>query len=65
MTITKLEPGKLWLEYPDIGDNKILGHISVPQSATKLLKEGWDLSCGLGRARGKWHIIEMWNVYPN
>lgn len=64
LTITKLEPGKLWLEYHDIGEDKVLGPISVPASATKLLKPGWDISCGLGRTRGKWQIIEMGNVYP-
>lgn len=65
LTVKKLEPGKLWLEYHGIGEDKTIGPISVPASATKLLKEGWDISCGLGRARGKWHIIEMGNVYPN
>ena len=65
MTISRLEPGKIWLEYHDIGEDKTLGPVTVPASATKLLKEGWDISCGLGRTRGKWQIIEMGNVYPS
>lgn len=65
LTISKLATGKLWLEYHDIGESKILGPIAVPAAATKLLKEGWEISCGLGRTRGKWQIIEMGNIYPN
>ena len=63
-TITQIEPGKLWLEIYDISHPKTLGPIPVPKKATDLLKEGWEISCALGRVRGKWRIVEMANVYP-
>ena len=63
--IEKIEPGKLWLEVFDGEGKKTVGPIAVPKKATELLSEGWDLSCALGRKRGKWMIIEMANVYPN
>ena len=36
----------------------------LPKEATSLLKEGWELSCALGRIRGQWRILEIANVYP-
>lgn len=62
--IAKVESGKLWLEILESDDNSILGPITVPKKATELLKEGWEISCALGRIKGKWHLIEMANVYP-
>ena len=64
-TIEKMEPGKLWLKVYDEKCKKMIGPIAVPRKATELLSEGWDISCALGRKRGKWMIIEMANVYPN
>lgn len=64
-TISKLEPGQIWFELYDEGKSKKFGPISVPETATKLLKEGWDISCSFGRSRGKWQMIEVANVYPN
>lgn len=63
-TITKVEPGKLWLENFEGGKTHLYGPLPVPNSATKLLREGWDISCSLGRVRGKWRIVEVANVYP-
>ena len=63
-TIGKIEPGKLWLDIFEGGKEQLYGPIPVPNSATKLLRKGWDISCSLGRVRGKWRIIEVANVYP-
>ncbi len=63
-TIGKLEPGKLWLELFEGRKRHLYGPIPVPNSATKLLREGWDISCSLGRVRGKWRMVEVGNVYP-
>ena len=63
-TIEKIEPEKLWLVVFDGKGKKTIGPIAVPRQATGLLSEGWDISCALGRKRGKWMIIEMANVYP-
>ncbi len=63
-TIGKIEPGKLWLEGFLSPGKLLFGPVPVPSSATKLLKKGWDISCSLGRVRGKWRIVEAANVYP-
>lgn len=64
-TISKIEPGKLWLEIFESGERRLYGPVPVPNSATKLLRNGWDISCSLGRVQGKWRIIEVANVYPD
>lgn len=61
--IARIEPGVLWLR--QAGERKLIGPVVVPPAATRLLQEGWDLSCSLGRVRGKWHIVEIANVYPS
>ncbi len=63
-TISKIEPGKLWLETYEGGKRHLYGPVPVPNSATELVRKGWDISCSLGRVRGKWRIIEVANVYP-
>jgi len=63
-TIGRVEPGKLWLEIQRGRKRRSCGPIAVPAPVAKLLREGWDLSCSLGRVRGVWHIVEMANVYP-
>jgi len=63
-TISRLESGKVWLGLPTLRKTRTYGPIPVPSSATKLLEEGWDISCSLGRIRGKWRIVEVANVYP-
>jgi hypothetical protein len=63
-TIARVEPGRLWLEIQDGRKRRLCGPIPVPAPSTKLLREGWELSCALGRVRGTWHIVEMANVYP-
>ncbi len=63
-TIGKIEPGMLWLEDFEGGEGHLYGPVPVPNSATKLLRKGWDISCSLGRVRGKWRIVEVANVYP-
>ncbi len=63
-TISKIEPGKLWLEGLMSRAKNPYGPVLVPDSATKLLRNGWDISCSLGRVRGKWRIIEVANIYP-
>lgn len=63
-TIGKIEPGKLWLEDFEGGESQLYGPVPVPNSATKLLRKGWDISCSLGRVRGKWRIVDVASVYP-
>ena len=63
-TIGKVESGKIWLELSEGGNRHSYGPIPVPNTVTPLLREGWDISCSLGRVHGKWQIIEVANVYP-
>ena len=63
-TISKIEPGRLWLEIFESGGRHLYGPVRVPKTATTLLRRGWDISCSLGRVRGKWWIVEVANVYP-
>ena len=63
--IAKVEPGRLWLEIPESDEDSALGPIPVPRQATALLRPGWEISCALGRIKGKWRIVEMANVYPS
>ena len=62
-TITKMEPGKLWLEGFVSGEG-VVGPIAVPRKATDLLQVDWDISCALARLRGRWRLVEVANVYP-
>lgn len=63
--ITRLEPGRLWLEVWETGGSREVGPIAVPEAATKLLRPGWSLSCALAHVRRSWRIVEMANVYPD
>ncbi len=63
-TISRIEPGKLWVEIYEGGERGTLGPVAVPESATFLLAKGWNISCALGKVNGKWRIIDMGNVYP-
>lgn len=36
----------------------------APEEATKLLRDGWDVSCALARVHGTWRMIDVANVYP-
>lgn len=63
-TVARVEPGRLWLDVWEDGKARPRGPIPVPKAATRLLREGWDVSCSLARVRGIWHIVEVANVYP-
>jgi hypothetical protein len=63
-TIARVEPGRLWLEVWERGMRRPRGPLPIPESASKLLRAGWDVSCALGRVRGTWRIVEVANVYP-
>lgn len=60
--ITKIEPGKIWFDaFLDGGE---LGPVSIPVKLSRRCKVGWTISGVLGRVRGKWTLVEAWNVYP-
>ena len=61
MNITKIEPGKLWVE-PFGGEE--IGPIKVSEKVTSLLEVGWEINLGLKKTRGKWEICELGCIYP-
>ena len=61
-TLTRVGPGKLWLE--GMVDRRELGPILVPRAISTRCKVGWKISGVAGRAGRRWKLIEAWNVYP-
>jgi len=60
-TLTRVEPGKIWLEAMD---GRELGPIEVPKEVSSRCKVGWSISGVVGRIGKRWRIVEAWNVYP-
>lgn len=60
-TITEIGPERLRLEN-DAGED--LGLVAVPPEAESLAQPNWSISGALARRRGRWHWVEVWNVYP-
>lgn len=61
-TLTRVEPGKLWLE--GMLEGRGLGPIEVPGEISRRCKVGWTISGIVGRAGKTWRFVETWNVYP-
>ncbi|MBI2878778.1 MAG: hypothetical protein HYY19_03560 [Candidatus Rokubacteria bacterium] len=61
--ITRVERGRIWLE-PMIERAKV-GPIQVPPAITGRCKVRWSISGVAGRVRGRWCLLEAWNVYPS
>jgi len=55
--IERVEPAALWFE----GD---IGPVPVSAAAARLAQPGWSMFVVLGRTAGKWHVLEVGNVYP-
>lgn len=62
-TITRVEPGRLWLA-PLLGGGEARGPVPVPEEATALLKEGWDLGGILAKTPRGWRLFDVWNLSP-
>lgn len=58
LTISRVEPGVLWFEGG-------IGPLEVGKAASRLAKPGWSVNIVMGRQRGRWHVLEVGNVYPN
>ena len=61
--VTKIEPGKLWLE-DDMGDADDIGPVIVSNRISSLCKVGWIINLELGKTREGWKMLESGNVYP-
>lgn len=58
LTISRVEPGVLWFE-------GVVGPLEVGETASRLAKPGWSVNIVMGRQGGRWHVLEVGNVYPN
>jgi len=57
LAIERVESSALWFE----GD---IGPVPVSAATAKLAQPGWSINLVLGRKGGKWHLLEVGNVYP-
>ena len=61
-TVTKVEPGHVWLSSG--WDDQDYGPLPIPEEASRLIGDGWEISCALGRVRGRWRLVQVGNLYP-
>lgn len=57
VTITKVEPGKLWFD-------EEVGPVRVPKKASDLAQVGWSMSATIAKVKGSWRIVQAGRVYP-
>jgi hypothetical protein len=62
-SITRVEPGKLWLEAFVSGEREI-GPVPVPTQVSRLCKVGWDIGGKAVKTPKGWRLVEVWNVSP-
>lgn len=60
-TVTRVEPGALWLESVSVGGEAI-GPVAVPTSVSQLCRVGWDIGCVVAKSFGGWRLLEVWSV---
>lgn len=60
-TVTRVEPGALWLESLAVGGDT-LGPVGVPNGVSNVCREGWEIGCVVARTFGGWRLIEVWSV---
>lgn len=61
--ITKIEPGKLWLEPLTMYDG-VIGPVPVPKKVTQICGEMWDIGGVVVKTRRGWRFLEVWTVTP-
>jgi hypothetical protein len=59
--IAVVENQRMWLEGMD---GHKLGPFALPATLARRCKVGWSISGVVGPVRGKWRLLEVWNVYP-
>jgi hypothetical protein len=60
-TITRVEPGRIWLS-PFSGSGAPKGPIAVPEKASQLLKVNWDILGAIEKTSHGWRLVEVVNV---
>ena len=61
-SITKIEPGRIWLQDEDDGEN--YGPILLSEKATKLCRVGWTISGAVRKSGSRCVLVEAFQVYP-
>jgi hypothetical protein len=61
--ISKIEPGKLWLDPLTSGDS-VIGPVPVPTAVTDVCKTMWDIGGVVAKTAKGWRFVEVWNVSP-
>ena len=61
-SITKIEPGRIWLQDEDDGEN--YGPILLSEKATKLCRAGWIISGAVSKSGNRCLLVEAFQVYP-
>lgn len=62
-TITRIEPGKLWLQ-PFTSGGSTIGPVPVPREVSGMCQVGWDISGVAVKTSKGWRLAEVWNVSP-
>jgi len=61
-SITKIEPGRIWLQDDD--DGKDYGPILLAEQATKLCCVGWTISGAVRKSGNRCVLVEAFQLYP-
>jgi hypothetical protein len=61
-SITKIEPGRIWLQDDDDGED--YGPILLTEKATKLCRVGWTISGAVRKSGNRCVLVEAFRVYP-
>jgi hypothetical protein len=61
-SITKVEPGRIWLQDEDDGEN--YGPILLTEKVTKLCRVGWIISGAVRKSGNRCVLVETFQVYP-
>lgn len=61
-TITRVEPGRIWLE--GMMDAREFGPIVMPVDLSRRCPTGWSIAGVVDRDGKAWRLVEVWNVYP-
>ncbi len=61
-SITKVEPGRIWLQDDDDGEN--YGPILLTEKVTKLCRVGWIISGAVRKSGNRCVLVVAFQVYP-
>ena len=61
-SITKVEPGRIWLQDED--DGEYYGPILLTEKVTKLCRVGWIISGAVRKSGNRFLLVEAFQVYP-